>query len=37
MRVETTLACDERDVPATARWAEEAGLPAADVMPALRD
>ncbi|MCB0940175.1 MAG: LLM class flavin-dependent oxidoreductase [Mycobacterium sp.] len=26
MRVGTTLACHERDVPATARWAEEAGF-----------
>lgn len=37
MRVGTTVACHKRDVPATARRAEEAGLPAADVMPALRD
>ena len=37
MRVGTTVACQKRDVPATARWAKETGLPAAEVMPAVRD
>ncbi len=37
MRVGTTVACHNRDVPATARWAEETGLSAAEVMPAPRD